>query len=542
LLGWELLRVSRRTGALAIGRFAFGAALLGVMWVLWSAAYAHTQNYTGDVNQLAKELQRFAQTFALTFFFVQLILVLLLTPIFVGGSVFEERETRSGEVLLTTDLTRREVFYGKFLARVVQVMMVVAAGMPVLSLTLLWGGVAIEFVLLGYAVTFFCILSSGAIAASVAGSSETFREGVLKSYAYTLVFDVLIFPASPFFAVGMASQDATGFCCGVLFFPVQIVIILVALAHGLRWLRLAMLRQRRRVTDDLAEQMARRKPPMPEEDPLLWKERYVSGDTEVVSNTILMAGVGVAIGVAIITLFGVGTLPAGWVAAYAAPPVLGATMAVIGLGAAAAVARERQHNTLIDLFMLPGGRQDVLWAKLAGAVWRGRWLLAAVGALLLISVVSGTPAVAVPVLALAALAFVAFGATLGVYLSVRCRTALTANATWIGFISLSLIGTFLLADAMAPRVPTPAGPVVPVYPTWSRVVNPVMAWQDLAMTPADDPPGSFDGLRQWRPRVLPDRPAARLLPPLAGVLIHGLAAAGLWSLAVRRFDREGREE
>ena len=157
LLGWELLRVSRRTGALAIGRFAFGASLLGVMWILWSAEYSNLEVVQGDVNKIAKDLQKFAESFSLTFFMVQLTLVLLLTPIFVAGSVFEERETRSGEVLLTTDLTRREVFYGKFLARVVQVMMVVAAGMPVLALTLLWGGVAIEFIIVGYAATFFCI-------------------------------------------------------------------------------------------------------------------------------------------------------------------------------------------------------------------------------------------------------------------------------------------------------------------------------------------------------------------------------------------------
>src|SRR5262249_39752107 len=159
-----------------------------------------------------------------------------------------------------------EVFYGKFLARVVQVMMVVAAGMPVLALTLLWGGVAIEFIVTGYVVTFLCILSSGAIAASVAGSSETLREAVLKAYAYILVFDVLIFPASPYLVIVMASGErVSGMVCGVVFIPVQIIITIVSLAHGLRWLRLAMLRQRRRVTAELAEQMAKRKPPVAQE-------------------------------------------------------------------------------------------------------------------------------------------------------------------------------------------------------------------------------------------------------------------------------------
>ena len=41
-------------------------------------------------------------------------------------------------------LEGRPYWDGKFLARTVQVMMVVAAGMPILALTLLWGGVAVE--------------------------------------------------------------------------------------------------------------------------------------------------------------------------------------------------------------------------------------------------------------------------------------------------------------------------------------------------------------------------------------------------------------
>jgi ABC-type transport system involved in multi-copper enzyme maturation permease subunit len=545
LLGWELLRVSRRTAALAIGRFAFGASLLGVMWLIYSAGFKREEQVvSGDVNQIAKELQRFAEAFSLTFFLVQLTLVFLLTPIFVAGAVFEERETRSGEVLLTTDLSRREVFYGKYLARVVQVMMVVAAGMPVLALTLLWGGVAIEFILIGYAATFFCIFSSGAIAASVAGSSETLRDAVLKSYAYILVFDVLIFPASPYFLIPAASSESVmGLVCGAVFLPVQLIITFVSLAHGLRWLRLAMLRQRRRVTTELATQMARRKPPVADEDPLVWKERYVGGPTELATNTAAMAGIGIMIGVTIIALLASGLPPAGWVAAYAAPVLLLAAAASIGMGAAGGVARERQKNTLIDLFMLPGGRRDILRAKLVGAAWAGRWFLLGLAGLLIVSPLAGTPVVAVPLLALAALAHLAFAGALGLWLSVRSRNALTAHASWMGFVALSLIGTYLLADAMSQRVPmggSSGATTVTVYPDWSRALNPVMAWQELAMSPDDQPTG-HNGMRPWNPRFVPDQ-TPNLKLPLAGVAVYGSAAALLWWLALRRFEREGREE
>lgn len=541
LLGWELLRVSRRTAALAVGRFAFGACLLGVLWLIWSAGFAQDEVLTGDVTVIAKKLQKFAEAFSLTFFLVQLTLALLLTPIFVAGAVFEERDTRSGEVLLTTDLSRREIFYGKFLARVVQVMMVVAAGMPILALTLLWGGVAIEFIVVGYVATFFCILSSGAIAASVAGGSETLREAVLKTYAYILVFDVLIFPASPYFVIPMASNTPVmGMACGIVFLPVQLIITFVSLAHGLRWLRLAMLRQRRRVTTELAVQMARRKPPVADENPLVWKERYVGGPTDLATSMAGMAGVGVVFGVLILVFLAAGVFPAGWIGAYVVPVAMLAAGASIGLGASGGVARERQRNTLIDLFMLPGGRRDILRAKVIGALWAARWFLLAMAGLLLASPLGGTPVVAVPLLLLAAAAYLAFGAALGIWLSVRSKSALTSHASWMGFVALSLIGTYLLADAMAIHVKHDNGIRVKEFPDWSRAANPVMAWQELAMSPDDAANGPY-GFRKWRMPAMPDNPP-RLLYPLTGVVAYAAAALLLWWLALRRFEREGRED
>jgi ABC-type transport system involved in multi-copper enzyme maturation permease subunit len=542
LLGWELLRVSRRIGTLAVGRFAFGAALLGILWLLWSAGFSQTQMTSGDATAISKLLQKFAEAFSLTFFIVQLGLVLLLTPIFVAGSVFEERDTRSGEVLLTTDLTRREVFYGKLLARMVQVMMVVAAGMPILALTLLWGGVAIQFIILGYVATFLCIFSSGAIAASVSGSSESLREAVLKSYAYTLVFDGLIFPASPFLLIVVARNEVGGgLCLAAIFLPVQLIVIFVALAHALRWLRLAMLRQRRRVTTELQTEMARRRPPLPEEDPLLWKERHVGAMSETTSTVIFAGSFVCVVGTLIVVLLGAGTLPSGWVAAYLTPFVLALAATSIGLGAAGGVARERQRNTLIDLFMIPGGRREILRAKLLGSLWNSRWLAAAVACLIIVSFISGTPLLALPLLIVAAAVYLAFAAGLGVWVSVRCRTARNANSTWMGFVALSLIGTYLLADASSERVRQANSNVyVQEYPAWSRVVNPLMAWEELAMTP-DDAPIGWNGSRPWHPRIVPDE-TPRVWPSLLGLVLHGVAAGLLWYFALRRFEREGREE
>jgi ABC-type transport system involved in multi-copper enzyme maturation permease subunit len=288
--------------------------------------------------------------------------------------------------------------------------------------------------------------------------------------------------------------------------------------------------------------MARRKPPVGDENPLLWKERYVSGESEVVATTVVTASVTIVLSITVVVLLGIGTFPAGWVTTYATPVVLLTAATAIGLGVAGAVPRERQKNTLTDLFMIPGGRREILRAKLIGAVWRVRWLLASVGGLLLVGFVSGTPLVAVFPLALAAASFIAFAAALGIWLSVRCRTALTANASWVGFVALSLIGTYLLADAMSHRAIEPgSGPLTKAFPEWSRVANPVMAWQSLAMNPVDDPPVGYNGSRLWDPTVFPKQ-KPQLTAALAGVAAYGIAAGLLWFLALRRFEREGREE
>ena len=243
----------------------------------------------------------------------------------------------------------------------------------------------------------------------------------------------------------------------------------------------------------------------------------------------------------ILVLLGYQIFPPGWVAAYVAPFVIGAAATVVGLSAAGGVARERHKNTLIDLFMIPGGRREILRAKLIGDFWNARWLLVPIAALLPISVFSGTPIVALPLLALAAATFLLFAAALGVWLSVRCRTALNANAAWMGFIAMFLIGTYLLADAMSHRLPSANSGHTIEFPAWSRVANPVMAWEELAMTP-DEPPTGYNGMRDWQPpRLLPKR-SPSLLAPLAGIGIYGVATACLWLLALRRFEREGREE
>ena len=223
LLGWEVLRAGRRTGTLAVGRTALGGLLLAAMWALYAASFANADaTMTGSGTDIGKRLNRFAESFALTFFLVQATTVLLLTPVFVAGAIFEERETRSGEILLTTELTRREVYVGKLGARMVQVLLVVLAGMPILFLTQLWGGVSVEMILVDYMATGVAIIGAGVVTAAISAYAETLRAAILRTYGLLFLLDVLFFPASPFLVISMAyGHWIAGAVMLVVYVPMQ---------------------------------------------------------------------------------------------------------------------------------------------------------------------------------------------------------------------------------------------------------------------------------------------------------------------------------
>lgn len=578
LLGWEVLRAGRRTGTLAVARTALGGLLLAAMWALWAASMSGQQSGTleGTGPDIGKKLNRFAEHFAITFFMVQATAVLLLTPVFVAGAIFEERETRSGEILLTTELTRREVYVGKLGARMVQVLLVVLAGMPILFLTQLWGGVSLFMILVNYTATGVAIIGAGVVTAAVSAYAETLRGAILRTYGLLFLLDVLFFPASPFLVIGMSlGHWGAGLAMLVVYVPMQLVIVLVGYFIGQRWLRMAMLRQKTRlaikpgVPPPLPGGPGRRLPPLDDEaDPLLWKElnvppritlrdawlgfvprpatvedrldemglgRWAATSREPLAYAMRIMGVFLAVLLFALTVGNV--ISPDWVARVPGGLALCWLVCAVGLSAASGLSRERQKQTLIDLLMLPGPRRDLLRAKALGALARGLWPALALGALAVTAVAGlGVSLVAIPMLMLTAAGLALFAAATGVWLSARCKSALNATATWIGVTAGLVIGSFLLAEANMDMVRAPGRAAREDYPAWARAVNPLLAWGRLCFR-YDYPAG----------RYVADGPAESwevgfgdLAPALVCPLLYAGAGGLLWLAAVRRFEREGR--
>lgn len=157
---YDLFRTGRK--GLGIGhRFLYGGFLLLALFLLYSSwfPYADFGQLFDDVRMDVQQMAKFAAAFFSTFLCVQVGAVLIVTPAYVAGSIAEEKQRRTLEFVLTTDLSNREVVLGVLGARLANLALLLLTGMPVLSLIQFLGGVDPLMVFTGFAVTLLTMFS-----------------------------------------------------------------------------------------------------------------------------------------------------------------------------------------------------------------------------------------------------------------------------------------------------------------------------------------------------------------------------------------------
>src|SRR5437868_1780647 len=160
VLFYDVLRNARR-GRFILLRWLYALGLL--LLLLWVHSMWSLERYrTGDAPADYKALARLAEDYFRAFSIVQFVVVALLTPAYVAGAVAEEKERKTLEFLLATDLNDREIVFGKLVSRVGNLALFVLTGLPVLSLMQFFGGIDPGLLMLSFAVT-------GLTAASLAG-------------------------------------------------------------------------------------------------------------------------------------------------------------------------------------------------------------------------------------------------------------------------------------------------------------------------------------------------------------------------------------
>jgi ABC-type transport system involved in multi-copper enzyme maturation permease subunit len=188
LFVWELLRLARR-GQDARGRFILAAALFVILTgfsLIWFRHTPAADLFFGAAQTLTiHELSVFGSSFSLAFLFGQLAILCLLTPAYAAGGIAEEKDKKTLVYLLVSDLTAREIIFGKFFGRTTFLLGIMLAGLPILAITQLHGGVTPKFLLFSYLTTAATVVLLSGVSAVAAAGAETYRGALFRSYGFT---------------------------------------------------------------------------------------------------------------------------------------------------------------------------------------------------------------------------------------------------------------------------------------------------------------------------------------------------------------------
>jgi len=127
----------------------------------------------------------------LTAVITQLALLLLMAPIFSAGSLTIEKEQRTFAGLLTSLLSAPQIWWGKFVAAFLYLLLLLLSALPLLAISFAFGGVEVRDLLVAVGSTILVLASISAVGL---WCSSVFRRSVhstAASYAIVLVLSVV---------------------------------------------------------------------------------------------------------------------------------------------------------------------------------------------------------------------------------------------------------------------------------------------------------------------------------------------------------------
>ncbi len=592
VLFYDLVRTARRRRNIAVRCLYAGALLLLLCWVyfIWVVD-------TPDGRIAPNRLSDFASSFFYMFMGVQFVVVVLLTPAYTAGAIAEEKERRTLEFVLATDLDNREIVLSKLASRLVNITFLILTGLPVLSALQFLGGVDPNLTVAGFAVTGLTMASLGglgifnsvqcrrprdAIALTYVGAATYL---ILSGFAKVLLavsgvggYSVLPFWTSPtvqdladWLAVGniltalndLARTVASG---GRLDTVLPEVLGTYAIFHGVLAVALPLWATFRLRAIFLKETYgAPKKLPLPARVvgrprvgryPMLWKELFAEQNLRLnwagrIAVGLLVLGSFVPAGF-ILWMFFDRVLNLGyWPGVMADPwrmlgdamnawvrfafPLAGILLLLaIAVRAAGSISGERDKRTFDELLTTPLSSSSILFSKWLGSILCVRWAWLWMAAVVLLGLLTGgISPMAVPFLVVAWCVYAAVFALIGMWFSMNCRTTLLATL-WTLLAVLGVSVGHWLVTILCVYMP------VAVLSNHSRGMNDMLEW--LAHLQAGQTPPWVLGLLAFRLKEFEggrgwevEWMTKQLLCCLLGVISWAVAGGAFYLMAELRF-------
>jgi ABC-type transport system involved in multi-copper enzyme maturation permease subunit len=482
VLFYDVVRNSRRARTF-VTRCGYLLLLLVFLWSVVGSQIERDTHLSTEGTADPSKLAALAESFFVTFMLVQLGLAVFLTPAYVAGAITEEKERKTLEYLLATDLDSREIVLGKLAGRLGYLGLLLLTGLPVLSAVQFLGGVEPDLVFAGFAGTALtvCGLAGVSILASVYARRS--RDAILLSYLVIIVYcglcligtelvDDGYFSTTPILVDGPSAVDLVHWfqagnpamalynvfsgkngppqtavvpvITGYAIFHVLLTFVTVTLAVAR--LRPVALRETGGV--EKVRRARRRLFVRPLGDrPMIWKELYHDMGLRLRRGGLLLVGLLVALSFAPLpfafgaTHYSYSSLERDMNSYVRTVGTLVACMALLtaAVRGSVAVRIERDKDTLDALLTSPLLTREILFAKWLGCLWGLRWLGVWLGIIYTLGLLTGgLSPLAVPLLAVVVLAYCATLAMVGLWFSVVCRTTVRATVAAV-FASLGLV-------------------------------------------------------------------------------------------------------
>ena len=120
--------------------------------------------------------------------YLQLGLVALLAPVFTAGAITQEKDSQTYDILLATPLTNGQIVLGSLLSRLFFVIALLVSGIPIFSITQIFGGVAIRSIALSFAIAAATAFVTASIAMAIATFKVGTRRTIFSFYMLIMIF------------------------------------------------------------------------------------------------------------------------------------------------------------------------------------------------------------------------------------------------------------------------------------------------------------------------------------------------------------------
>lgn len=494
----DLIRTTRRSRLFKVRVVYLGVILLGLlqMYGSWRRSF--------PLGPGPGELARFSLSLFYVFLVVQLLALLLITPALTAGTVAEERERGSLAFLLATDLRDHEIILGKFASRLVYLLALLLAGVPVFALLQLLGGIDLGLVLLCFAGTLLTVGSVAGVSLLASVLSRRTRDAVILAYgivfAYlglAVVFEYAVqvnelttFPSTDTWKspvelsdlvrlvnVGhpvavlrqVASTSSGAVLLGVLGSYAVFHLLVIAACLGLSLILLRRVGLADGEPAATVQKPGKAPPPVrPDrvvgDQPVLWRETGTERGLNANPWAHLQTALGIVAVLAVLdwksitswaTLTREINLPCRLMSALLASMIL---LQVV-LRAASGIRLERERDTLDGLLVTPLSAREILHGKWVGALYSVPMLGTGLLTVWLVGLVTGgLHPLAILGQALFTAVFMMLFAALGLYVSLTTDSALRATITAVGAAMLVSFGHWFLWIPLLPTLTGPPGP------------------------------------------------------------------------------------